>query len=713
MQHPLVLPCAKGSEQVLLQEAETLGLQNARLGVAVVSGTGDLETAYRLCLWSRVASRVLWIVAEGEVANPDDIYALARAVPWDEHLSADSTFAVNFNGIGQGIRNTQFGALKVKDAIADHLRDTLHRRPDVDAKNPDISIDAHLRKGHLTLALDLAGGSLHQRGYRLAHGAAPIKEHLAATLLYRAGWPQLAVDGYNLIDPLCGSGTLLLEALLMAADIAPALKRQRFGFSRWQSHKPAVWKRLHEEAVARREAGLSRLDLKIWGYDHDGATLASARDNAARLDLAHCLHLERRDLAHFTAQPGYGARGLIITNPPYGERLGTLSELVGTYDALGAVFKTFPTDWQMAIISSNPDLLKRLRLQRHKTYQAYNGGIETQIALYLRSEQHEGEGETHDPGAPVDEQARMLANRLRKNRRAAVKAAAAADTDAYRVYDQDMPEYAVAVDIYGDHIHVQEYAPPKTVAPEKARKRLLDALHLIPQILEIPAANLVLKTRERQRGSAQYQKQAARGEYLTVREGAAKLLVNLHDYLDTGLFLDHRPLRRRIHEEAQGKRFLNLFCYTASASVQAALGGAAHTTSVDLSQTYLDWAHRNFDANELDSRHRLIKADVMAWLQEGEAQYDLILCDPPTFSNTKKEQRVFDVQRDHVALIERCMNRLAPGGTLYFSNNYRGFKLDPAISARYHCEDISAATIGFDFARRPNIHKAWRIGAQA
>ena len=712
MQHPLVLPCAKGSEQVLLAEAESLGLQNARLGVSVVSGTGDLEVAYRLCLWSRVASRVLWIVAEGEVANPDDIYALARAVAWDEHIDADSTFAVNFNGIGQGIRNTQFGALKVKDAIADQLRDTLHRRPDVDAKNPDISIDAHLRKGRLTLALDLSGGSLHQRGYRLAHGAAPIKEHLAATLLYRAGWPQLAADGYNLIDPLCGSGTLLLEALLMAADIAPALKRQHFGFSHWQSHKPAVWKRLIEEARERREAGLSRLDLKIWGYDHDGATLATARDNAARLDLGHCLHLERRELARFTAQPGYGARGLIITNPPYGERLGTLSELVGTYDALGAAYKTFPADWQMAIISSNPDLLKRLRLQRHKTYQAYNGGLETQIALYLRSEQHESEGQTHDPAAPVDEQARMLANRLRKNRRAVQKAAEAAETNAYRVYDQDMPEYAVAVDIYGDHVHVQEYAPPKTVAPEKARKRLLDALHIIPQILEIPAAHLVLKTRERQRGSAQYQKQAARGEYLPVREGAATFLVNLHDYLDTGLFLDHRPLRRRIYGEARDKRFLNLFCYTASASVQAALGGAAHTTSVDLSQTYLDWAHRNFDANELDSRHRLIKADVMAWLAEGDSQYDLILCDPPTFSNTKKEQRVFDVQRDHVTLIERCMWRLAPGGTLYFSNNYRGFKLDPAIAERYHCEDISAATIDFDYARRPNIHKAWKITAK-
>ena len=713
MQQPLVLPCAKGSEQVLAQEAETLGLQNIRQGVAVVSGMGDLETAYRLCLWSRVASRVLWQLGESEVANPDDIYAATRAIAWDEHLSADNTFAVHFNGIGQGIRNTQFGALKVKDAIADQLRDTLHRRPDVDAKAPDISVDAHLRKGRLTLAIDLSGGGLHQRGYRLAHGAAPLKEHLAATLLYRAGWPQLAAEGYNLIDPLCGSGTILLEALLMAADIAPALKRQRFGFAHWQSHKPAVWKRLLEEAATRRELGLNRLDLKVWGYDQDAATLATARENAARLDLAHCLHLERRPLDRFTAQPGYGTRGLILTNPPYGERLGEIAELVATYDTLGQAFKTFPADWQMGVISSNTDMLKRLRLSRHKSYQAYNGSIEAQIALYHRAEQPEGEDyAVAEPGKPVDEQARMFANRLRKNNRAAQKHAAAANTDAYRIYDQDMPEYAIAVDRYGDYVHVQEYAAPKTVAPEKARKRLLDTLHIIPQVLEIPAANLVLKTRERQRGAQQYQKQAARGMTCTVHEGDARYHINLHDYLDTGLFLDHRPLRRRIHAEAAGKRFLNLFCYTASASVQAALGGAAYTTSVDLSQTYLDWAHQNYDANELDSRHRLIRADVMAWLAEDGGSYDLILCDPPTFSNTKKEQRVFDVQRDHVTLIERCMRRLAPGGTLYFSNNYRSFKLDPAISARYHCEDISAATIDFDYVRRPNIHHAWKITAK-
>ncbi|MDO4643552.1 MAG: bifunctional 23S rRNA (guanine(2069)-N(7))-methyltransferase RlmK/23S rRNA (guanine(2445)-N(2))-methyltransferase RlmL [Cardiobacteriaceae bacterium] len=713
MHQPIVLPCAKGSEQVLVAEAEALGLQNVRQGVAVVSGLGDMEVACRLCLWSRVASRVLWVLVEAAVENPDDMYALARTVAWDDHLDANSTFAVNFNGIGQGIRNTQFGALKIKDAIVDCLRDTLHRRPDVDAKNPDISIDAHLRKGRLTLALDLSGGALHQRGYRLAQGAAPLKEHLAATLLYRSGWPALAAQGYNLIDPLCGSGTILLEALLMAADIAPGLYRQHYGFTHWQSHKPSLWKRLLAEAEERKETGLSRLDLKIWGFDHDAHTLAAARENAARLRLSHCLHLERRDLSRFTAQPGYGERGLILTNPPYGERLGNLSELVVTYDTLGAAFKSFPHDWLMGIISSNADILKRLRLVRHKSYQAFNGGLETEIVLYHRNEQQESQQPATEATtvAPLNEQARMFANRLRKNYKAAQKAALAAHTDAYRVYDQDMPEYAIAVDLYGKYVHVQEYAPPKTVAPEKARKRLLDTLHVIPQILDIPPSNLVLKVRDRQRGKAQYEKQATREQYFTVQEGAARLLVNLHDYLDTGLFLDHRPLRRRLYEEAKNKRFLNLFCYTASASVQAALGGAAHTTSVDLSQTYLDWAHRNFDENQLDSRHRLIKADVMAWLNEGNSQYDLIFCDPPTFSNTKKEQRVFDIQRDQATLIDRCMTRLASGGTLYFSNNYRGFKLDPKISERYHCEDISAQTIDFDYARRPNIHKAWKIRA--
>lgn len=704
----IILPCAKGSEQVLTEEAQALGLQQVKTGVAVVSGEGDLETAYRLCLWSRVASRVLWVLDEGKIDSPDDLYARLYAIDWDEHLDVDRTFAVSFNGIGQGINNTQFGALKGKDAIVDKLRDTLRRRPNVDSRKPDLSVDLHLRKGVLTTALDLSGGALHQRGYRQQQGVAPLKEHLAATLLYRAQWPQLAREGANIIDPMCGAGTLLCEALLMAADSAPGLSRQRFGFEHWQSHKPAAWKRLLDEAKARREAGLAALKLKAYGFDENGQVLAMARQNAQMAGVDKHIHVERRHLRDFRCENAYGARGLIATNPPYGERLGTMRELLDTYSTLGQVFKTFPDAWQMAVISTNPDMIKRLRLRASRDYQAFNGALEGKILIYRRDNQPEDRDALPAADA-LSDSAQMFANRLAKNYAHMSKMAAKRGVSAWRVYDQDLPEYAVAIDLYGDHAHIQEYAPPKTVDPGKARQRILDILQAVPQVLPVKAEHIVLKTRARQSGKAQYDKQDAREEYRQVQEGKAQFLVNLHDYLDTGLFLDHRLMRERLGAEAEGKRVLNLFCYTATASVHAALGGAAYTTSVDLSPTYLDWAQRNFDLNGLSDRHRLQRGDVMAWIAEGDSAFDLIFCDPPTFSNTKKTQRVFDVQRDHTALIEHCMRRLAPGGTLYFSNNYRGFKLDPALGERFAVADISDKTIDFDFKRRPNIHRVWQI----
>ena len=704
----IILPCAKGSEQVLTLEAQALGLQHIKTGVAVVSGEGDLDTAYRLCLWSRVASRVLWVLDEGKIDSPDELYQRLYALDWDEHLDVDRTFAVTFNGIGQGINNTQYGALKGKDAIVDKLRDTLRRRPSIDSRNPDIAVDLHLRKGHLTTALDLSGGALHQRGYRQQQGIAPLKEHLAATLLYRAGWPQLAQNGANLIDPLCGAGTLLCEALLMAADSAPGLHRRHFGFEHWQSHKPAAWKRLLEEAESRRADGLAALRLKAYGFDQDGNVLALARQNAQQAGVDKHIHFERRALRDLKSEKAYGEHGLIATNPPYGERLGTTRELLDTYTTLGQTFKTFPDGWQMAVISTNPDMIKRLRLRASRDYQAFNGALEGKILIYKRDNQPENRDDLPAAGT-LSDSAQMFANRLAKNYAHGRKHAEKRGTDAWRVYDQDLPEYAVAIDLYGEYAHIQEYAPPKTIDPGKARQRILDILQAVPQTLPVKADNIIVKTRTRQSGKNQYDKQDTREEYLQIQEGKAQFLVNLHDYLDTGLFLDHRPMRERLGAEAAGKRILNLFCYTASASVHAALGGAAYTTSIDLSPTYLDWAQRNFDLNNLTDRHRLQRADVMAWLAEGDSQYDLIFCDPPTFSNTKKTGRIFDVQNDHSELIRRAMQRLAANGTLYFSNNYRGFKLDPALENDYAIRDISAQTIDFDYKRRPNIHRVWEI----
>ncbi|WP_122580050.1 bifunctional 23S rRNA (guanine(2069)-N(7))-methyltransferase RlmK/23S rRNA (guanine(2445)-N(2))-methyltransferase RlmL, partial [Pseudomonas viridiflava] len=313
----------------------------------------------------------------------------------------------------------------------------------------------------------------------------------------------------------------------------------------------------------------------------------------------------------------------------------------------------------------------------------------------------------------LSEGGQMFANRLQKNLKLMGKWVRREGIDCYRVYDADMPEYSMAIDLYHDWVHVQEYAAPKSIDPEKASARLFDALAAIPQALNIDKSRVVIKRRERQSGTRQYERQSAQGQFLEVKEGGVKLLVNLTDYLDTGLFLDHRPMRMRIQREAAGKRFLNLFAYTATASVHAAKGGARSTTSVDLSRTYLDWARRNLSLNGFSDKNRLEQSDVTVWLQACREEYDLIFIDPPTFSNSKRMEGVFDVQRDQVELIDLAMARLAPGGVLYFSNNFRKFVLDENLGQRYAVEEITAQTIDQDFARNSKIHRAWKITARA
>lgn len=304
----------------------------------------------------------------------------------------------------------------------------------------------------------------------------------------------------------------------------------------------------------------------------------------------------------------------------------------------------------------------------------------------------------------------MFANRIRKNRKRLASWVKREGIECYRLYDADMPEYAVAVDLYGDAVHVAEYQAPGGVDPDAAERRLDEVRAALPQALGVPPQKIVYKERRRQRGDAQYRKHDSRGEFFSVMEGGARLLVNLHDYLDTGLFLDHRPLRLRIAAEARGKDFLNLFCYTGAATVHAALGGARSTTSVDMSRTYLGWLRKNLANNGLgENAHRLVQADCLAWLDECGEQYDLILLDPPSFSNSKRMDSSFDVLRDHVHLVRAAMRVLRTDGVMYFSNNRRGFKLDPALTRDFDCLDITAKTLDPDFQRNRRIHSCWAI----
>ncbi len=725
--HELILTCPKGLEGLLLDEAIGLGLEEAREQTSAIRGFGSMEVAYRLCLWSRLANRVLLVIDRFATENAETLYDGVYRVDWSEHLDATGTLAVEFSGHGSGIDNTHFGALKVKDAIVDRLRTPAGERPNVDKLNPDLRVHLRLDRGQAVLSLDLSGHSLHQRGYRLQQGAAPLKENLAAAVLIRAGWPRIAAAGGALTDPMCGVGTFLVEGAMMAADIAPNLRRERWGFSAWLGHVPALWNRLHDEAQARAEAGMARQPLWIRGYEADPRLIQPAKNNIERAGLASWIRVYQGDVATFEPRPDQNQKGLVICNPPYGERLGDEASLVYLYQNLGERLRQACLGWEAAVLTSAPDLGKRMGIRSHKQYAFWNGALPCKLLLIKveldqfvtgqRSASSVDKTDNVDPQplaelARLSEGGQMFANRLQKNLRQLGKWARKEGIQCYRLYDADMPEYALAIDLYGDWVHVQEYAPPRSIDPQKAQERLFDALGAIPQALGISRERVVVKRRERQSGTRQYERQASQGEFLEVNEGGVKLLVNLTDYLDTGLFLDHRPMRLRIQREAAGKRFLNLYCYTATATVHAAKGGARSTTSVDLSKTYLDWARRNLALNGLSDRQRLEQADVMAWLEEDRGEYDLIFIDPPTFSNSKRMEGVFDVQRDHVALLDLAMARLAPGGTLYFSNNFRKFVLDPGMVERYAVEEITGATLDEDFRRNSKIHRAWKLQAR-
>lgn len=748
--YELFLTCPKGLEGLLLEEARGLGLEQAREHTSAIRGMASMETAYRLCLWSRLANRVLLVLARFPVRDAESLYQGVLNVDWFEHLQPAGSLAVEFSGNGSGIDNTHFGALKVKDAIVDKLRQADGTRPAVDKLTPDVRVHLRLDRGEAILSLDLSGHSLHQRGYRLQQGAAPLKENLAAAILIRAGWPRIAAEGGALADPMCGVGTFLVEAALIAADIAPNLSREQWGFSHWLGHVPALWKKLQGEAQERAAAGLARPPLWIRGYEADPRLIQPARNNIERAGLSDWVKVYQGEVATFEPRPDQNQKGLVICNPPYGERLGDEASLLYLYQNLGERLRQACLGWDAAVFTGAPDLGKRMGIRSHKQYAFWNGALPCKLLLIKVQPEQFVTGERRTPqqrerereqsalqaeapalnrngnplkpvpaAAPVVEQARlseggqMFANRLQKNLKQLGKWARREGIDCYRLYDADMPEYALAIDLYHDWVHVQEYAAPRSIDPDKAQARLFDALAAIPHALGIDQSKVVIKRRERQAGSKQYQRQSSQGQLMEVSEGGVKLLVNLTDYLDTGLFLDHRPLRLRIQKEAAGKRFLNLFCYTATASVHAAKGGARTTTSVDLSKTYLDWARRNLSLNGFSDKNRLEQGDVMSWLAEDRGEYDLIFIDPPTFSNSKRMDGVFDVQRDHVQLLDLAMARLAPGGVLYFSNNFRKFQLDDGLAARYALEEISASTLDPDFARNGKIHRAWKLMARS
>ncbi len=693
---------ARGLEELLKAELETIGASECKVVQGGVHFQGDTRLVYQSLMWSRLASRILLPLGECKVYSDLDLYLGVQAIDWTSMFAPEATFAVHFSGLNDTIRNSQYGALKVKDAIVDSFTRKQLPRPNVDRENPDLRINVWLNKDVASIAIDLSGEGLHQRGYRDATGQAPIKETLAAAIVKRSDWQP----GTPLLDPMCGSGTLLIEAAMIATDRAPGLHRLHWGFTGWAQHNAEMWNEVRSDAQARFRAGLAAYESRFYGSDNDSRVIERARTNARRAGLADLISFETRDVAQLKNPLPEGPVGTVISNPPYGERLESEPALIALHNMLGRILKNQFGGWRLSIFSASPDLLNCLQLRADRQYKAKNGPLDCVQKNYQLAEQANG-GQASAMTIAED-----YANRLRKNAKKLDKWARQEGIECYRIYDADLPEYNVAVDRYQDWVVIQEYAPPKTVDATKARQRLFDVISATLAVLEIAPNKLIMKTRERQKGNNQYQKMAEKGNYLEVGEYNARLLVNLTDYLDTGLFLDHRIARRTLGRMSQGKDFLNLFAYTGSASVHAGLGGARSTTTVDMSRTYLEWAEKNLRLNNLSGRnHRLIQADCLSWLRDAQEKFDLIFIDPPTFSNSKRMEDTFDVQRDHLALMKDLNRLLRAGGTIMFSNNKRGFKMDLEGLAALGLEakEITHQTLSQDFARNRQIHNCWLI----
>jgi 23S rRNA (guanine2445-N2)-methyltransferase / 23S rRNA (guanine2069-N7)-methyltransferase len=731
-QYKVFVSCPKGLQYALESEVKALGLESAKPVMAGVEGLAGLSVIYRILLWSRVANRVFLEFASGKVETADDVYDIALGIPWSKHFDVHSSFSVSFAGTNKVINNSTFGALKIKDAIVDQFRLASNERPNVSREDPDIRVAAKLSRGVLSLGLDISGESLHKRGYRIDKGAAPLKENLAAALLQLSKWAERSKTAPYFVDPMCGSGTFCIEAAMISLDLAPNLRRTRWGFDAWIDHDSHLWGALVAEAEERFQKGCEGFRGKIVGYDQDPRVVAIAWQNIERAGLKEFIHVEKRELSNFQIPEGM-QEGLLITNPPYGERLGEVKQLEELYRDLGRMFEQHLPNWSCGIFTGNADLGRKIGWRSHKQYKLLNGAIESQLIQIQTSEDNRFKTEWMSPEELLarperwvvakPERAQMLRNRLLKNKKTIGKWASKQGISCFRIYDADMPEYAFAIDVYQSiegktYLHVQEYAAPKTIDQKSSLERLAEGLITLSETLEVSPESIFLKRRQVQKGSAQYEKDGSRKLKFDVVENGARFEINLGEYLDTGLFLDHRVIREWVQKNSQGKRVLNLFSYTGAVSVHAAIGGATHVNSVDMSQTYLKWAQRNFEINGLKSpNYQFTRANCMEWIvEQGDRppSYDLIFIDPPSFSNSKRMEGVFDVQRDHVDLIKKSAALLADDGLIIFSNNLRKFKLDAQLLEAFEVNDKTGFSLDKDFERNTKIHQCWflkkRIG---
>lgn len=714
---------AANQGDLIAEEARKAGAERVRVTPSGVDFEGSLETGYRFCFETRISSRLLMgLFVDDDIISDKELEEATAMLPWEEYIDPTKTLKVTCTTQNcRYITNSHYGALKVKDGIVERIREKFNgERPYIEIHEPDLTVHVHIEDTTVKWYVDFSGENLSMRGYRGEQTEALLKEHLAAALIGRSEWRKSVNDGNPLpfYDPFCGSGTIAVEAALMATDTAPGLLRKKpYPFESLPNFDKEAFDRVVEEAEERRRRAIDERDISIFASDISRTAVEISKAAALKAGVYDFISFSVQDFTKLEKPPV--SKGCIVTDPPYGERM-TVRDIDLLYENTGKVLQNVFKGWDATILTGNSELLSNIDMKPDRTNTLFNGGIMCQAAHYhiFTDEEREAmmqkalEKKKQRQAEPLTPGAEMAYNRLMKNLKEITPLMKEQGVECYRIYDADMPEYSASIDIYmGKWVVVSEYAAPDTIDPEDAKRRLGELVRATEKATGIDEDFIYVKERSRQKGKGQYTRLAANNKMMVARENGVRFLVNFTDYLDTGIFLDHRPVRMMIQEMAKDKRFLNLFCYTGTATLNAIKGGALSTVSVDASSTYLAWMEENLKLNGYSTvfGNLLYKSDVIDWLWDTYDKFDLIFCDPPTFSNSKDRRGSFDVQRDHVKLIDAAAMHLSPGGTLIFSNNYRKFKLDPEVMEKYVVEDITEKTIGDDFKRDMKIHHCYLI----
>ncbi|MGB7344788.1 MAG: bifunctional 23S rRNA (guanine(2069)-N(7))-methyltransferase RlmK/23S rRNA (guanine(2445)-N(2))-methyltransferase RlmL [Pirellulaceae bacterium] len=731
----LIAACAFGLEAVVRRELADLDIEATIGESGRVHFRGDHETICLANLWLRTADRVLIRIAEFPAPDFDALFDTIKELSWGEILPVDAAFPVTGRSVKSTLTSVPAVQRTVKRAIVDAMQRD-HSTSTLSETGAEQKVDIALLKDTATLTMDTTGRSLHRRGYRTDISAAPLKETLAAAMVLLSFWRR----DKPLIDPFCGSGTIPIEAARIGRNMAPGLIRE-FAAESWPSFPAEIWQSARESAKA---AELPPLEERIIGSDIDYRILRAARDNAIRAGVADDIHFQDGAMENVTSKRRFGC---LITNPPYGRRITGQSvyaggaqkdwELDELYRSIPEVLRHLPT-WSHYFLTAYPAFEKTLGRQADRRRKLYNGRIECTYyqfhgpkPLVEKPDESvatdDAESSTKEKRKPfvhavgsaafghLDDkavhQAELFKARLTNRSRHLRRWPTRRGITCFRLYERDVPEIPLIVDRYENYLHITEYERPHDRDPSQHAAWLELMAKTAGETLEIPAKNVYLKTRARQRGKTQHEKVDHNRTEFIVHEGGLQFLVNMTDYVDTGLFLDHRITRQMVREQCENKSFLNLFAYTGSFSVYAAAGGARKTTTVDLSKNYLAWAQRNMKLNGfVGDAHKYIASDVTQFIAEHQPgeMYDVVLLDPPTFSNSKRTEEDWNVQTDCVPLINNLMPLVRKGGVVFFSNNFRRFKFDPESVPATTVHEISKQTVPEDF-RNKRIHRCWRI----